>query len=234
MIVRGATTAPPGVERFTGWPKPALTFLKGLHRDNSKAYFDANREIYETAVKEPMIALLAELERDLGAGWASKVFRINRDLRFSKDKRPYNEHVSAYFMSSAHAAGHYLQLSHEGLYLASGTHEMASDQITRYRDAVAGKSGEKLAKIVSAIKQAGAELSQPSLKRVPSGYGADHPRGELLRMSSAMVHRNLKPGPWLQTGEALTRVREFWREAKPLAGWLDAQVGPSTAPQRTR
>ncbi|HEY8677321.1 MAG TPA: DUF2461 domain-containing protein [Candidatus Dormibacteraeota bacterium] len=142
--MKGTATAP-AVERFTGWPTTALTFLKALHRDNSKAYFDAHRETYETAVKRPMVALLAALERDLGSGWESKVFRINRDLRFSKDKRPYNEHVSAYFMSKAHAAGHYLQLSHDGLYLASGTHEMASDQVTRYRDAVAGKDGEKLA-----------------------------------------------------------------------------------------
>ncbi|MDQ6885398.1 MAG: DUF2461 domain-containing protein, partial [Candidatus Dormibacteraeota bacterium] len=61
--------AAPDLDRFTGWPKEALTFLRGLHRDNSKAYFDSHRELYETACKQPMLSLIAELERGLGAEW---------------------------------------------------------------------------------------------------------------------------------------------------------------------
>lgn len=118
----------PAVDRFTGWPRAALQFFAGLRRDNSKTYFDAHRGVYDTSVREPMVALTAALGRELGRGWQTKIFRINRDLRFSPDKRPYKEHVGAY-LSGLGAAGLYVQLSHEGLYLAVGVHEMAPDQL---------------------------------------------------------------------------------------------------------
>jgi uncharacterized protein (TIGR02453 family) len=220
------------VDGFAGWPKSALQFLDGLHRDNSKAFFDAHRETYETAVRAPMAALLAELERDLGAGWDTKLFRVNRDLRFSRDKRPYNEHVAAVFMGSRHASGYYMQMSRDGLYVGAGSHQMASDQLNRYRDAVAGKDGEKLARIVSALIKDGYGVGDPGLKRVPAGYPPDHPRGELLRRTSVFVSRNWRPGPWLHTAEALDRVRGVLGDTRPLAAWLDDRVGPSTAPPR--
>ncbi len=227
-----AQTTRPAVDRFAGWPKPALQFFDGLHRDNSKAFFDAHREIYENAVRRPMTALLTALERDLGAGWETKIFRVNRDLRFSRDKRPYTEHVAGVFMGSKRATGIYIQMSREGLYIAAGTHQMASDQLARYRDAVAEKAGEKLARIVSGLTKDGYGVSEPSLRRVPAGHPTDHPRGDLLRRTSIMASRNWRPGPWLHTAEALDRVRGAWRDAKPLVTWLEEHVRVSTAPAR--
>src|SRR3979411_2293347 len=187
--------------RFAGWPKPALQFFHGLKRDNSKAFFEAHRQVYEEQVRQPMEALLAEIERDLGPDIEVKIFRLNRDLRFSPDKRPYKEHLGAY-LSSARAGGVYLQVSNDGLYLAIGSHEMAPDQLTRFRDAVAGKDGGKLARIVAALAKDGYQVTEPRFKRVPSGYPADHPRGELLRCRGLMAGRNWKPEPWLRTGVA--------------------------------
>ena len=222
------------MEKFAGWPKPALSFLKGLHRDNSKAYFEANRETYEKACREPLLALVAELERELGDEWESKIFRLNRDLRFSKDKRPYKEQVSAVFTSSQHASGYYLQLSYEALYIGAGSYEMGPDQLSRYREAVAGKPGEKLARVLAKLKKEGFGLSEPTFKRVPTGYPADHPRAELLKASSAWANRTFKPAPWFHTREALTRIRDTWRQAEPLTDWVDTHVKPSTAPMRHR
>ena len=116
------------------------------------------------------MALVAELEYELGSGWESKIFRLNRDLRFSRDKRPYKEQISAVFTSSKHAAGYYLQLSHDALYTGAGSYEMGPDQLTRYRDAVAGKPGEKLIQILATLKKDGFGTSEPTFKRLPSGY----------------------------------------------------------------
>ena len=212
--------------RFAGWPRAALQFFHGLKRDNSKAFFEAHRQVYEEQVRQPMEALLGEIERDLGPDVEVKIFRLNRDLRFSPDKRPYKEHLGAY-LSSARAGGLYLQVSDEGLYLAIGSHEMAPDQLSRYRDAVAGKDGEKLARIVASLVKDGYQVTEPSFKRVPAGYPADHPRGELLRCRGLMASRNWKPAAWLQTAEAKERVRQAIKDSKPLTSWLDAQVGPS-------
>src|SRR5204863_8463351 len=90
--------------RFAGWPKPALQFFHGLKRDNSKAYFEAHRQGYEEQVRQPMEALLTEIERDLGSDIEVKVFRLNRDLRFTPDKPPYQEHLGA-SLSTAGAGG---------------------------------------------------------------------------------------------------------------------------------
>src|SRR5260370_27724759 len=217
--------------RFAGWPKPALQFFHGLKRDNSKAFFEAHRQVFEEQVRQPMEALLAELEQDLGPDLEVKIFRLNRDLRFSPDKRPYKEHLGAY-VSGPRASGLYLQVSDDGLYLAIGSHEMAADQLTRFRDAVAGKDGEKLARTVAALRKDGYEVTEPSFKRVPAGYPADHPRGDLLRCKGLMASRHWKPGPWLQTVEAKERVRQAIKDSKPLTGWLDTQVCPSREPAR--
>src|SRR2546421_7231308 len=106
--------------RFAGWPQPALQFFHGVKRDNSKAYFEAHRQVYEEQVRQPMEALLTEIARDLGPDIEVKIFRLNRDLRFTPDKRPYKEHLGAY-LSTAGAGGLYLQISDDGLYLAIGS-----------------------------------------------------------------------------------------------------------------
>src|ERR1700682_1765513 len=215
--------------RFEGWPKPALQFFHGLKRDNSKAYFEAHRSVYEDQVRQPMEALVSELERELGSDAEVKIFRLNRDLRFSPDKRPHKEHLGAY-LSSTRAGGLYLQISDDGLYMAIGSHELSADQLTRFRDAVAGKEGEKLARIVAALQKDSYQVTEPSFKRVPAGYPADHPRGELLRCKGLMASRNWKAGAWLQTVEAKERIREAIKDSKPLTGWLHAPGGPSRLP----
>jgi uncharacterized protein (TIGR02453 family) len=217
--------------RFGGWPKPALRFFNGLKKNNTKAFFEANRPVYEDDVRQPMEALLAELERDVGPGWETKIFRINRDLRFSPDKRPYKEHIGA-FMSGARASGFYVQLSADGLYLAIGSHEMAPDQLARFREAIAGKEGERLARSVAALVKDGYRMTEPSFKRVPSGYPADHPRSDLLRCSGLMASRSWRPGSWLHTAAAIDRIRAAWKAGKPLTTWLDINVGPSKLPDR--
>jgi uncharacterized protein (DUF2461 family) len=126
----------------------------------------------------------------------------------------------------------YLQVSNDGVYIAIGSHEMASDQLTRFRDAVAGKEGEKLARIVAALVKDGYQVTEPSFKRVPAGYPADHPRGDLLRSKGLMAGRNWNPGPWLHTVEAKERLRQAIKDSKALTSWLDAHVGPSREPAR--
>jgi uncharacterized protein (TIGR02453 family) len=221
-------------DRFAGWPKPALQFFTGLQKDNTKTFFEAHRATYEQDVRGPMEAFLAGLQRDFGTGWESKIFRLNRDLRFSPDKRPYKEHLGAMYTSASRATGFYVQVSADGLYAVNGTHEMMSDQLSRYREAVAGRHGEQLARITETLVKAGYNVTDPSLKRVPPGHSADHPRAELLRRTGLMAGRSWPPGAWLQSKEALERVRELLKDTKPLTSWLETRVGPSKTPMGQR
>ena len=135
-------------------------------------------------------------------------------------------------MSNDRANGVYLQISDDGLYIAIGCHEMAPDQLTRFRDAVAAPGGSKLARIVAALLEDGYHVGEPHFKRVPAGYQADHPRADLLRRNGLMASRSWKPGPWLHSAQAKERVQDAIKASKPLTGWLETQVGPSRAPAR--
>lgn len=206
----------------------AIEFYEGLEADNSRTYWLANKQTYEQVVRLPMQALLAELEADYGAG---KIFRPNRDVRFSRDKSPYKTAIGATL-----EGGGYVQFSADGLSTGSGLYMPATDQLARYREAIANdKTGENLVDIVATARRSGIEITaHESLKTAPKGYPKDHPRIELLRQKGIIAWKQWPVGAWLGTRKAKDRVVTFLRAAAPLNGWLDANVGPSTLPQETR
>ena len=169
---------------FRGWTDEALAFYEGLEADNSKAYWQANKHVYEEAVRTPMEDLLAELAPKWGDG---RLFRPYRDVRFSADKTPYKTHIGAVLGMC------YVQFSADGLAAGCGMWEMASDQLARYREAVAdGRSGPKLARAVGKLAPLGIEvMAHDMLKTAPRGYPKDHPRIELLHNPDRIIPRSL-------------------------------------------
>jgi uncharacterized protein (TIGR02453 family) len=208
---------------FEGWPAEALEFFEGLAADNSKSYWLAHSGVYETCVLAPMRELVAELEPEAGE---SKIFRPYRDLRFSKDKSPYKTEIAAVIGDG------YVRLSADGLGAGRGIHEMATDQLGRYRSAVAADAtGESLVKIVEALRADGTGVQgHEALKRVPRGYPADHPRGELLRQKGLYAWKHWPVEPWLGTPAARAEVAGFLAAVQPLSDWLARHVGPSGLP----
>lgn len=96
---------------FDGFPGEAFEFFEQLAQHNNRDWFLAHRDVYERACREPMKQLVAEL----GANPATtKLTRINRDLRFSRDKSPYRTHIAA------GVSGNYFSLSAEGLFVGTG------------------------------------------------------------------------------------------------------------------
>jgi uncharacterized protein (TIGR02453 family) len=212
---------------FRGWPVEALEFYEGLEADNSKAYWQRNKDTYEQLVRAPMEALLAELEPEWGEG---RIFRPYRDIRFSRDKSPYKNHIAATIGEG------YVQLNADGLAAGCGMWEMASDQLDRYRKAVAeDRSGNELETIVTAARDRGLQvMSHGELKTGPRGYPKDHPRIELLRYKGLVTWRDWPAGDWLGTRKAKDRIVEFLEGSRPVGEWLQTNVGPSTLPESGR
>ncbi len=213
---------------FRGWPEEALDFYEGLEADNSKAYWQQHKSVYEECVLKPMQELLAELEKGFGEG---KIFRPYRDIRFSADKSLYKTAMGATL-----AKGGYVQISSQGLSAGSGYYVMASDQLERYRKAVDENStGAKLEKIVADARKARLEITgHDTLKSAPRGYAKDHPRIELLRCKGLIAWKQWPAAAWLGTARAKDRLIEFFGAAKPLTKWLDDNVGPTTMAERAR
>jgi uncharacterized protein (TIGR02453 family) len=206
---------------FRGWPATALEFYEGLEADNSKSYWNDNKDAYERDVKAPMVALLGELAEEFGD---SRLFRPNRDVRFSASKEPYKTAIAATI-----GAG-YVQLSSYGLMAGAGMYHFAPDQLERYRSAVASdRTGSGLESVLAVVAKSKVDVhGTDPLKTAPKGYPKDHPRIHLLRYKGLVASKMWPAAAWLGTAGAKTRVVEVLRAATPLNSWLNDNVGPST------
>lgn len=202
---------------FKGWPIEAVEFYEGLEADNTKAYWQDHKAVYEEKVKAPMEELLAELASGFGAG---KVFRPYRDVRFSKDKTPYKLNCAA------HLPGGYVSFSADGLFCGSGLYMPSPEQLQRFRAAVdAHTSGSELDAILARLNKAGYEIgAHDVLKTAPKGYPKDHPRVDLLRHKGLVMSRSWPVGAWLGTEKAKDRVVSTLEAARPLNSWLEQHV----------
>lgn len=203
--------------RFTGFGKEAIGFFDELEANNNREWYQAHKDVYERACRVPLEALLAELEPRYGHG---KIFRINRDTRFSADKSPYKTHVAAAF------PGGYVALSTEGLYVGAGAYMLEPDALARYRDAVADDiTGRKLERIASKLDGQGYEFGgHEILKSAPKGYPRDHPRVRFLRHKGIYAGKGFPPAAWLHTRKAYDKVTAVLRDLRPLMTWLDEHV----------
>lgn len=205
-------------DRFEGFGPDTLAFLRELGEHNDKTWFDANRDRYERRVRGPMQALIGELEGLFGPG---RLFRPNRDVRFSKDKRPYKEWVAATVGGRHAVAARYVHLDASQLYVAAGAHQLSGDALRNYRRAVdAEASGAELVRIQRELEAKGYELGGKTLKRGPRDVDPDHPRLELLKHTGVTIHRAHPAGDWLfDPGEVLSRVARTFGDAEPLVSW---------------
>jgi uncharacterized protein (TIGR02453 family) len=213
---------------FSGWSADAIDFYDGLEEDNSKSYWLAHKPTYEQVVRKPMEELLAELFDQFGP---ARIFRPNRDVRFSSDKSPYKTNIAATLDN-----GGYIHFSAAGLAAGRGMYMMATDQLQRYREAVdAERSGAELAEVVAAARSAGIEVTaHDRLRTAPKGYPKDHPRLDLLCMKGLVAWKEWPVAAWLATPKAKARVVEFLLQTEPLQGWLSTYVRSSelTEPRR--
>ncbi|RBY76133.1 TIGR02453 family protein [Blastococcus sp. TF02-09] len=216
---------------FTGFPDEGLVFYEGLEADNTKTFWTAHRDEYESFVRAPVLALLEELAGEFGT---AKVFRPYRDVRFSHDKTPYKTHQGAVVTPEGRGAGAwYVQISADGLMVSGGSWRLESDQVARYRRAVADPvQGVRLEREVERLQAAGWEIEGERLVRVPAGHSADDERIELLKHKALHATRRWIPEDWLHTREVLDRVRTAWRDLAPLNSWLADNVGATTKEPR--
>jgi uncharacterized protein (TIGR02453 family) len=217
--------------RFEGFGPGVREWFLGLEADNSREYFAAHRGFFDESVRGQMVALLTELSETFGG--EVKMFRPNRDIRFSADKSPYKTNTYGLLLGSDAALhGLYASISADGLVAGSGYHIMARDQLEGYRGRVADdRLGPDLDRLVAQAEKKGLEIWGESLATAPRGYGTDHPRiGLLRRKSLALGARREFGGDGIGRADGLRFVTRTWRAAAPVTAWLDEHVGASALP----
>jgi uncharacterized protein (TIGR02453 family) len=210
------------MSEFSGIPVAALDFYDDLEVDNTRSFWAAHKETYETAVRGPMTALAQALEPEFGA---AKVFRPHRDVRFAKDKTPYKTHQGV-FVPHGPATGYYVQVAAPGVRVGVGYYEASGPRLARIRAAIDDeRRGTDLERLLGELEAAGWERGGETLKTSPRGYDADHPRIDLLRHKSMTLGKSYGFAPFIHTPELLDRVRTDWREAAPFVEWVSDNAG---------
>ena len=219
---------------FAGMPDEGLAFLEDLEERNTREFFQANKAVFTTQVQAPFAALVeaaaARLRRSVPGIGQPKVFRIYRDLRFSKDKSPYKTSLSASIPSRARedgdptgvGTGYYVNVGPAGLYVASGLYHPSREDLARVRAAVADPdTGPELEAILRRAAGKGLEPWLDPLQRMPRDWPADHPRAGLLKARSLVLNRQHGRAPWLSTAELLDHLLADWKAMIPFNRWLE-------------
>jgi uncharacterized protein (TIGR02453 family) len=219
---------------FSGFADADVRFFKQLARHQDRDWFLAHKQAFEEGYNQPMKALLAELREgidrhfphcDLGE---AKVFRIFRDVRFSKDKSPYKTHLGGYVPVKSSAKGPggpvavYMHVGAEESFAGSGHYVMESPALDRFRAAVVdAKRGKELDGILARLAKKGyAAVSHEALKRVPKGFDPEHPRSELLKGKGLTVTFPKLPKGILASPKLLPWLVSGAKDVAPFVEWL--------------
>lgn len=210
-----------GMGAFEGFPADGPRFYAELEHNNSRDWWLEHKDVYEQAVHEPMLALLDAMSEEFGPG---KAFRPNRDVRFSRDKSPYKTYQGG-FVAAAEGIGYYLHLDATGLMVGGGFHAHTPETVARFRRAVDdGGPGGELESVMQDVEGAGFTVGGEKLKTVPREFPKDHPRAELLKHKSLTAGITFGEPDWLGEPAAEERIRERWRQLRPLVEWLAKHV----------
>jgi len=219
---------------FAGFTPVTWDWFRGIEADNSREFFAARRQDFEQHVKAPLSALLERAAAEFGG--RVKLFRQNRDIRFSPNKAPYKTNSYGVVLDNPNTrAALYVSISSEGLHAAAGYYEMAKDQLERYRAAVLdARRGPALATITAELAR-DTEVWGATLKTAPRGFDRNHERVELLRHTSLITSAKLAATDRrLGSAGVLDPVFAHWRRAGALCRWLDKNVGESQQPPEMR
>jgi uncharacterized protein (TIGR02453 family) len=206
------------------FPRDALTFLKDLEGNNNKPWFDANKHRFQQSVQEPALEFiramkprLSKISKHLVADdrkQGGSMMRIYRDVRFGKDKSPYNTHVSLRFLCGGEL-GYYLGIQPASLTLGAGIWQPDKEPLLAIRNAIA----KDCKKWTGAFSGKGWEPGGESLARPPQGFDKDHPCIEHLKRKDFVLFKTLKTSVLTKKDLADTVAAEY-KETSPLLKFL--------------
>jgi uncharacterized protein (TIGR02453 family) len=208
-----------------------FAFLRELRSHNDRTWFAENKARYERSVKAPVLAFvedarvpLRKLSKNLVADprpVGGSMFRIYRDVRFSKDKSPYKTHVGVHFPlgQGVHGPGYYLHLEPRESFVAAGIWMPEPDTLERIRRAIADRPAD--------WRRASGDLDDPgddTLKRPPRGFEPGHPMIEDIKRKTFTGSLRLSEGQ-LTDDDAMQTFVANCKELAPLMRFLAKASG---------
>lgn len=215
--------------------KEVFDFLKKLKKNNSKEWFDIHRSEYESAKKqvialvETIIPLVEKIDPEVQNLQAKDcMFRINRDVRFSKNKDPYKTNMGVFFAPGGKKSNkgcYYLHIEPGNCFIAGGIWMPMPDDLKKIRQEI-DYNGDDLAKLlkVKSFKKYFAAFDQESvLTKVPKGYDATHPHADLLKLKSFTLSFPIEDSVLLDKKPEATIIKVF-TEIVPVNQFLNTAI----------
>jgi uncharacterized protein (TIGR02453 family) len=215
-----------------------FTFLRSLKRHNDREWFLESKARYDAAVKEPALAFIAAFDPHLRKispeflavpkAVGGSLFRIQRDVRFSKDKSPYKTHVGIRFLhrdaKNVHAPIFYLHLEPGAAFAGIGVWHPEPPALEKIRQAIVGdpKAYRKAAENARFLKRF--EVGGDSLKRPPRGYHPEHPLVDELKRKDFVASCRLDEKDIVGPGFD-RRLAEIYRDGAGYVGYLCRALG---------
>lgn len=226
--------------RFTGFTPEALNFLQGLHANNTRDWFKENQPVFEASVKRPADAfgqaICPPLASLTGLPHKARMFRLLRDLRYSKDQRPYTARLQMAFSPLAdlpESPTFLFDLQPDRLSLGFGVKAFSPVGLEEFRKRILKADGAHLAAALTGLNAEGVRLGEPELKRVPEGYPRDHPRAQLLRRKGLVIWLDF-PADNVLSEDLVERVVAQYAVFMPVYSWLAGTQAYSAAPGTAR
>jgi uncharacterized protein (TIGR02453 family) len=222
---------------FAGFPKTGIEFLRKLKKNNNRPWFQNHKEEYQERVKFPMQCLIATLAQrmiddapEFDFNPKKSIFRIYRDVRFSKNKAPYKTNIAASFdmrgkQSPVETPGLYLGIEPGEIFVGGGLYMPTGEQLKSIRHAIVSEPDEFLAIVQNNNfrKQFGG-IDGEKLQKAPLGFPKDHPLIEHLRHKQFYVGKVLDHGACLKPTFADV-VAQVFVDTLPLVRWLAKATG---------
>ncbi len=221
----------PALENF---PKKTVDFLKKLSKNNSKEWFEAHRDEYNSQFLEPALQFVVEMGEKLSAIVPNinaipkidkSIFRLHRDVRFSKDKSPYKTNLGLYFWEGKKkmdSPGFYFHVDPHGYFIASGIYMPQKEQLKIYRDAVSDNIlGKELSDAVKKVTKKGDYLlGGKKYKKVPKGYDPEYKYADFLLHEGFYMYTEGNDISKLPKKDLIGYVFQSFKDLLPVHKWL--------------
>lgn len=201
----------------------AQDFCRRLSVDNTREWYAEHKAEYQANLKRPAELLLEtlapKLDKLTGGPVKTKLFRINRDLRFAKGQPPYKDflHMLWYAPSDGVAPmGWFFGIEKTRLRVGAGYMSFDGAALPRWREVMAGPEGAEIAAGIEAELAKGAEMRDAALKRVPSPWPQDHPQGAFLKRKGMGLFRDMPVPESDVPGALMGEFERLWPVFAPL------------------
>jgi len=220
---------------FSGFPKECVEFFEELKMNNDKMWFVEHKKDFENYVIKPakdfvvdMGYRLRKIAPNINAEPRvnGSIFRIYRDVRFSRKKMPYKTHIGIFFwegrLKKLECSGFYFHLEPPNLMIGTGIYMFPKPVLEEYRESVVhSKHGPTLTRIVRNLTQKyNFYIGGAHYKRIPHGYDPEHKNAELLRNNGLWAGIETKIPKELYTADIVKYCFDRYRQMAPLHKWL--------------